>query len=69
MSEVVNYVATTRRWYDRGNPRDAGDATPAGQAFGLFYITTDSKDSKDSKLSIREVLSLLSIGIKIKVYK
>ncbi|UNI72476.1 MAG: hypothetical protein [Chaetfec virus UA24_244] len=27
--EVVNFVATTRRWYDRGNPRDAGDATPA----------------------------------------
>lgn len=22
--EVVNFVATTRRWYDRGNPRDAG---------------------------------------------
>ncbi len=27
--EVVNFVATTRRWYDRGNPRDAGAATPA----------------------------------------
>ena len=27
--EVVNFVAPTRRWYDRGNPRDAGDATPA----------------------------------------
>ena len=22
--EVVDFVATTRRWYDRGNPRDAG---------------------------------------------
>ena len=21
---MVNFVATTRRWYDRGNPRDAG---------------------------------------------
>ena len=29
--EVVNFVATTRRWYDRGNPRDAGEATPAKQ--------------------------------------
>lgn len=27
--EVVKYVATTRRWYDRGGPRDAGAATPA----------------------------------------
>jgi len=28
--EVVDFVATTRRWYDRGNPRDAGEcATPA----------------------------------------
>lgn len=27
--EVVKFVATTRRWFDRGNPRDAGDATPA----------------------------------------
>jgi hypothetical protein len=23
--EVVKFVATTRRWYDRGNPRDAGE--------------------------------------------
>nr|DAN34472.1 MAG TPA: hypothetical protein [Caudoviricetes sp.] len=23
--EVVNFVETTRRWYDRGNPRDAGE--------------------------------------------
>ena len=23
-SEVVNFVSTTRRWHDRGNPRDAG---------------------------------------------
>ena len=22
---MVNFVATTRRWYDRGNPRDAGE--------------------------------------------
>lgn len=28
--EVVNFVATTRRWLDRSNPRDAGEATPAG---------------------------------------
>lgn len=27
--EVVNFVATTRRWYDKGNLRDAGAATPA----------------------------------------
>ena len=24
--EVVNFVRTTRRWYDRGNPRDAGES-------------------------------------------
>ena len=23
--EVVKFVQTTRRWYDRGNPRDAGE--------------------------------------------
>lgn len=23
--EVVDFVATTRRWHDRGNPRDAGE--------------------------------------------
>nr|DAJ96559.1 MAG TPA: hypothetical protein [Caudoviricetes sp.] len=23
--EVENFVRSTRRWYDRGNPRDAGD--------------------------------------------
>ena len=34
--EVVNFVATTRRWYDRGNPRDAGEATPAKES--LLYI-------------------------------
>ena len=28
--EVVDFVQTTRRWYDRGNPRDAGENwTPA----------------------------------------
>ncbi len=27
--EVVKFVATTRRWYDKGNLRDAGEATPA----------------------------------------
>ena len=30
---VVNFVATTRRWYDRSNPRDAGEATPAKESF------------------------------------
>lgn len=34
--EVVNFVATTRRWYDRENPRDVGDATPAKEF--LFCI-------------------------------
>lgn len=29
---MVNFVATTRRWYDRGNPRDAGEATPAKES-------------------------------------
>lgn len=23
--EVVDFVQTTRRWYDRGDPRDAGE--------------------------------------------
>ena len=30
---MVNFVATTRRWQDRGNPRDARDATLAKAHF------------------------------------
>lgn len=26
---MEDFVRSTRRWYDRGNPRDAGEATPA----------------------------------------
>ena len=34
---MVNFVATTRRRCDRGNPRDAGEATPAKESLDFSY--------------------------------
>ena len=54
--EVVDFVATTRRWHDRGNPRDAGECyacqSPKSQRgrFGngapLSYIQNNRQAAK-----------------------
>lgn len=36
LSEVEDFVRSTRRWYDRGNPRDAGEAYACRIA--LFHV-------------------------------
>ena len=53
--EVVNFVATTRRWHDRGDPRDAGAATPAKQS--LAY-------SGDHHNSVMDFLYYYDVGVK-----
>ena len=39
---MVNFVATTRRRYDRGNPRDAGECDACRMVLG--YILVSSKE-------------------------
>ena len=42
--EVVDFVQTTRRWYDRGDPRDAGELY-ACQVFPLLFFQQEGAAS------------------------
>ena len=47
--EVVNFVATTRRCNDRGNTRDAGDATPAKVHLNAGTVCACSRSFQNEK--------------------
>ena len=52
---MVNFVATTRRWYDRGNPRDAGESDARQIVMAFLYshfLTEYTKEYLSRKLSI-----------------
>lgn len=36
---MVNFAPTTRRWYDRGNPRDAGERGACQRILTLFLFS------------------------------
>ena len=56
-SEVVNFVATTRRWYDKGNLRDAGVCDAC-----RMVLSFDLVSSKELAFSFFEGSYLRQVG-------